>query len=453
MSISKINKNWEATINMYAINIKNDFLIKDIFDSTKVLEIINNKLYILCNNEYIQNYINENSDEFSKVFNNISNENITISCLNLEEWNIINKTLNNSLNNEINNNYLDKSFNFNNYVIGDFNKNAYTLIKDIIEKGKSDFNPIFIYSSTGLGKTHLTSALANSFKNKFSNKSICYIDAINFTKEIFQAIQLGSTKIEELKQRFCNYDLLIIDDVQYLADKNKTNEVLFHIFNNLIKNNKILIMTADKSPDNLHGFEERMISRFASGITTKIKIPDEESIKKIIQETLQSTNLIISDDSIKYIYECFNNDIRILIGTINKIIFFSKTNESNIIDEKTIKDILEIEHRNNMLKSTNQNSNKDKYINPGVIISNVSKLYNLSSNEIIGNSRKKEIAFARHIIMYILKLEFNMSYKEIGSLLGNRDHTTVMNGVEKIKEIILKDIELKNVIDSIIKKI
>lgn len=436
---------------MYANIINNDFLIKEILDSTKAEKIVDNKLLVVSKNDYIINYINDNTLEISKIFNEISNEQINVVATSYDEFShlIKNHETNSTPYND--HNYLNKSLNFNNYIIGEFNKNAYSLIKEIVENGRSDFNPIFIYSSTGLGKTHLTSALANSYQQKFPNKSVCYIDAINFTKEIFQAIQHGGNKIEELKEQFSNYDLLIIDDVQYLADKTKTNEVLFHIFNNLIKNNKILIMTADKSPDNLHGFEERMISRFASGITTKIKNPDEETIKKIIIETINSTNLIMDDSSYQFIYQWFNNDIRILIGALNKIIFFSKNSNSRTIDENTIKEILDIESKVNIIK--NNSANKEKYINPGAIINNVAKLYNLSINDITGESRKKEIVFARHIIMYILKQEFNMSYKEIGSLLGNRDHTTVMNGVEKTKELILKDKELKNVINTIIKKI
>lgn len=451
MTNSKLNKNWEATIEGFANIINNDFLIKDILSSTKVLNSINEKLYILSNNDFIKNYLNDNSHEITKLYNSINNDNISILVLNDQEWhNIQDKILTIAQNNK--NNYLDKSINFNNYVVGEFNKNAYTIVKEIIEKGQTDFNPIFIYSSTGLGKTHLTSALANTYKEKFPNRSICYIDATNFTKEIYHALQNSSQKIEELKELYSSYDLLIIDDVQFLADKTKTNEILFHIFNNLIKNKKILIMTADKNPDSLLGFEERMISRFSSGITIKIKNPDEDSIKNIIRETIKSTNLMMDDDSIRFIYNWFNNDIRILIGAINKIIFFSKLNPNNIINEKTIKDILEIESQTNNIK-TNTSNNSDKYVNPGVIITNVAKLYNVSVQDITGTSRKKEIVNARHLIMYILKQIFNMSYKEIGLLLGGRDHTTVMNGVEKTKELITKDKNLLDVINNIVNKI
>lgn len=446
MSNIKINKNWESAINAYSNIINNDFLIKDILTLTKPIKIFNNTLYVVSNNDYLIDYLNNNKEKISDFFNQFSNENITILALLDNEWESIKNNLEID-NNLIENNYLDKKLSFENYIIGDFNFYAYTLIKNIIETGTTEFNPIFIYSSTGLGKTHLTSALANAYKTKFSNKTIHYIDAINFTKEIYNALQEGSQQIENLKIKYSNFDLLIIDDVQYLADKTKTNEILFNIFNSLIKNNKILIMTSDKHPDNLHGFEERMISRFSAGITTKIKVPEEESIKNIINESIKSTNLLINSESIKFICDWFKNDIRVLLGAINKIIFFSKMSNNKVIDEKIIKDILEIE---NSKTSTIQNN--EKLINPVVIINNVAKLYNISNNDITGSSRKKEIVNARHIIMYILKQEFNMPYKEIGLLLGNRDHTTVMNGVEKTKELLYKDKNLITIIDSIIKK-
>lgn len=446
MSNTKINKNWELAINAYRNIINNDFLIKDILTLTKPIKIFNNTLYVVSNNDYLIDYLNNNREKISDFFNQFSNENITLLVLSENEWESIKDNLQTE-NNLVENNYLDKKLNFENYIIGDFNFYAYTLMKNIIETGTTEFNPIFIYSSTGLGKTHLTSALANAYKDKFSNKTIHYIDAINFTKEIYNALQEGSQQIENLKTKYSNFDLLIIDDIQYLADKTKTNEILFNIFNSLIKNNKILIMTSDKHPDNLHGFEERMISRFSAGITTKIKVPDEESIKNIINEYIKSTNLLINPESIKFICDWFKNDIRVLLGAINKIVFFSKMSNNKVINEKIIKDILEIETSKN---TTIQNN--EKLINPVVIINNVAKLYNISNNDITGSSRKKEIVNARHIIMYILKQEFNMPYKEIGLLLGNRDHTTVMNGVEKTKELLYKDKNLITVIESIIKK-
>lgn len=446
MSDTKINKNWELAINAYKNIVNNDFLIKDILTQTKPVKIFNNTLYVVSNNDYLIDYLNSNREKISNFFNQFSNEYITLLALNENEWESIKDNLQIE-NNSVENSYLDKKLNFENYIIGDFNFYAYTLIKNIIKTGTTEFNPIFIYSSTGLGKTHLTSALANAYKSKFSDKNIHYIDAINFTKEIYNALQEGSQQIENLKAKYSNFDLLIIDDIQYLADKTKTNEILFNIFNSLIKNNKILIMTSDKHPDNLHGFEERMISRFSAGITTKIKVPDEESIKNIINEHIKSTNLLINPESIKFICDWFKNDIRVLLGAINKIVFFSKMNNNNVIDEKIIKDILEIE-----TSKTTTIPNNEKLINPVVIINNVAKLYNISNSDITGSSRKKEIVNARHIIMYILKQEFNMPYKEIGVLLGNRDHTTVMNGVEKTKELLYKDKNLITVIESIIKK-
>ena len=448
----QLTKFWTDTINNYYNNLNNPLLFHDIFLPTKVHDLIDNTLYILVTDDFAKNQLEMNRLSLEEVFSRMSNKSFKLAFITKEEIPLVNSTNESNQQKELIKNeqkmFIESNLNFGNYVVGDFNRNAYKLITQILTTGQSLFNPIFIYSHTGLGKTHLISAFANEYIKRFDNKTLFYIDSSNFTKEILDALYKGSNDIEALKQRYSNYDVLMIDDVQYLSEKAKTNEIFFNIFNNLIRSQKIIIMTSDRAPDQLNGFEDRMISRFASGISINIKEPDKESLKSIIQNYISGKDIKLTDAAMNFILNYFNTDIRKLIGIINKLIFFiSIENEPIIIDEKAIVNILDLENANIT------NKKKTLVINPNSVISAVSKLYNLKLQDIIGNSRKKEHTTARHIAMYILRVEYNFSFKEIGSLMNNRDHTTVINAVEKIKEQISKDKDLKEVITTLVKSL
>ena len=451
-SKEQLTKFWEETLNNYYNTLNNPLLFNDIFLPTKVHEQVDNKLYVLADDEFAKMQLNMNKNALEDVFSRMSNKNLDIVFITKNEIESLKTEVAKmqqptSQKNEPKS-YIEYNLNFNNYVIGEFNKNAYKLITQILMTGQSLFNPIFIYSHTGLGKTHLISAFANEYVKRFPNKSLFYIDSSNFTKEILEALYKGSNEIEILKNRYSSYDVLMIDDVQYLSEKAKTNEIFFNIFNNLIRNQKIIIMTSDRAPDQLNGFEDRMISRFASGISINIKEPDRESLKSIIDNYIITKNVKLTDGAQSFILNYFNSDIRKLIGIINKLMFFTSLELGpQIIDEKSIISILDLENTNI------SNNKKTLVINPNSVINAVSKLYNLKLQDIIGTSRKKEHTTARHIAMYILRVEYNFSFKEIGSLMSNRDHTTVINAVEKIKEQINKDKNLKDVITTLVRSL
>ncbi len=440
--------NWDSFIEYYCQQNNTNLLFNnEILKKTKLVDNKDNSFVILVEQSHhiqlMQQYQQNLVSLFSKLFGVVPQFKFVI------EWN---KETNNRPSITIINDEVDPNINFTNYVVGDFNKNAIRLAKEVLEKSTSTYNPIFIYSKTGLGKTHLLSAVANEFKNKWVDKKLRYVNAQTFLKElyvIFEEKNNNSLKIEEFKNIYSEYDVLLIDDIQYLANKSKTNEILFTIFNNLTNKKKVIILSSDRSPNELNGFEDRMISRFSSGITCKINEPEDDSLKLIINNTLGDKKINLTDDAINLVTNTFNKDIRELIGVLNKIAFLNSNveNKETLLDLKEVQEVLEID-------STVIGYNKKiTALRPSNIIDVVAKIYNIKSTDIIENSRKKNIATARHICMYIMREYGKFQLKDIGYAIGNRDHTTVLNGVEKIKSIILEDKEFNSLINSIIKKI
>ncbi|MDE5617805.1 MAG: chromosomal replication initiator protein DnaA [Ureaplasma sp.] len=440
--------NWDNFIDYYCKQNNTNLLFNnEILKKTKLVDSDTNNFVVLVeqNNhiELMEQYQDNLIIAFSQLFG------IVPKFKFVDEWK---KQDNKKTNIIIINDEVDPNINFSNYVVGNFNKNAIRLAKEVLKTSTSTYNPIFIYSKTGLGKTHLLSAVANEYKIKWTNKKLRYVNAQTFLKElyiIFEEKNNNSLKIEEFKNIYSEYDILLIDDIQYLANKSKTNEILFTIFNNLTNKKKIIILSSDRSPNELNGFEDRLISRFSSGITCKINEPEDDSLKLIINNTLGDKHINLTDDAISLVTNTFNKDIRELIGVLNKIAFLNSNleNKDTLLDLKEVQEVLEID-------STVIGYNKKiTALRPSTIIDVVAKIYNIKSSDIIENSRKKNIATARHICMYIMREYGKFQLKDIGYAIGNRDHTTVLNGVEKIKSIILEDKEFNSLINSIIKKI
>lgn len=442
MNLNELKNLWDITLNQYKLINNNELFFIEVLQPIKIIGANNNQIYLLVSDKDHLGLIENIQQEINNIWNSYNQRNDNLFFT-------VDKDIIENQKNEIINQTKkwDSSISFENYIIGDFNKNAYLLIEQVIKNGSSQFNPIFIYSKTGLGKTHLLLATINELLIKYPDKKIFYTDAQSFIAEVFKYFQDKTHNLlEEFKNFYSNLDILVIDDIQYLSDKTKTNEVLFQIFNNLINNKKTIIITSDKIPSELNGFEDRMISRFSSGITCKINLPDNDSIKQIIKNNLKN-KININNEGISLLTNFYNTDIRKLIGILNKIIFFYSSNEKNNLDQNEIKNILEIE---NKIVGDNK---KPIIANPSFIIEVVAKTFNVKLLDLSDNTRKKNITIARHVAMYIMREHAKLQLKDIGNFLGKRDHTTVLNGIEKIKSIILQDKEFSNMIDNIVKKI
>ena len=314
---------------------------------------------------------------------------------------------------------LNSKYNFNNFIVGPFNELAYAVSQAIISTPGETYNPFFVYGGTGLGKTHMIQSIGNSIKNKFPNKKIYYVSLEKFAIDYINSIQ--NKNPNGFKEKYRKYDVIIMDDIQFISGKEKTQEELFHLFNIFHENNKQIVFSSDKHPNFIQGLEERLQSRFASGMTVQITEPDYESRVAIIKAKLNKTNIIVDEPVISYLAEVLEGNIRELEGSLNTIICQSQLKDKS----------LSLNETKNLIKN---NIRPKKNVAIKDIIKIIADYYNIPEAHVYEKTRRKEIVQARQVAMYLLREDFNISYPLIGQKFGGRDHTTVIHSHLKIKE-------------------
>src|SRR3989344_353135 len=329
---------------------------------------------------------------------------------------------------------LNPRYTFETFVVGPFNQLAHAAAKAVLDRPGLVYNPLFIYGSTGHGKTHLIQAIGNNFKKGHTNKKVLYVTGERFAVDYINAVRAGHAN--NFKDQYRQYDVLIMDDVQFIAKTEKTQEELFHLFNAMHDNNKQIIFSSDKHPAMLPGFEERLKGRFGAGMIAEIPEPDIESRTAIIRAKIELHGFSIPDDIITHVAEHVRGNIRELEGILNMIVCKSqlKGKPVSLNDVQTL-----IKH----------NLKPAKGIPTEEVVRRVAAYYDINEKSIYEKTRKKEVVKPRQIIMYILREEFNISYPSIGEKIGGRDHTTVIHSCEKIKEEIKRDTALEQEIEHI----
>jgi len=320
---------------------------------------------------------------------------------------------------------LNPKYTFENFVIGTNNELANAAALAVTENLGEKYNPLFIYGGVGLGKTHLLQAIGNKLRKEKKKLKILYASSEKFTDDLVNAIR--GQKMTEFKKSFRNLDLLLIDDIQFIAGKDKTQEELFHTFNTLYGKNKQIVFTSDRPPKSIPSVEERLRSRFEGGMIADIGYPDFETRLAILKNKNQDVSHLISDDILKYIAEVIPRNIRELEGAFNRVMAHARLKNSPISLEET-KKILSL--------ILNKSS---KYISPKEVIKKIVSFYDLAESDVLGRSRKKELVKPRQIVMYLLREELQYSYTSIAEKLGNRDHTTVIHACKKISAEIEKN--------------
>ena len=317
---------------------------------------------------------------------------------------------------------LNPRYTFDNFVVGPFNELAHAAGWAITQNPGSVYNPLFIYGGVGLGKTHLLQAVGNEINKKFSQKTVKYIPCEKFTSGVVSSIK--NHNIENFKAIYKEVDVLIIDDVQFLAGKEKTQEEFFHIFNTLYEKNKQIVLSSDRPPKAISALEERLRSRFEGGMIADIGFPDFETRVAILKTKAQERKIDFSDNVFEYIASHIQKNIRELEGALNRLIAYQKLNNTppNI---ETVKTLLK-----NIIHTPT------KTVTPKDIIQVVANFYDLKEKDLLNSSRKKEIVKPRQIAMYFCREELKYSFPSIGRKFGGKDHTTVIHACEKItKEI------------------
>lgn len=329
---------------------------------------------------------------------------------------------------------LNPKYTFENLVIGNCNKVAYSACLSVAENPGDLFNPLFIYGDVGLGKTHLLHATAYQMLKKNPNSKIIYTTADTFTSELFSYIQRG--KILDFRKKYREIDLLLIDDIQFLAGKDRTQIEFYHIFNVLHTLGKQIILSSDQPPSKLDGIERRLTSRFASGLITEIVKPDIETKIGIISKKSKSMGINLSKDVVLFLAKTFENSVRELEGSLKKLKAYSE-----ILGRQ-----INLEMARNLLKDSIEIRNIQP-ITVEKIQLEVANYFNININELLGSSKKKKVITARQMAMYLSRELTEESLSNISRLFKKKDHTTIINAVEKMRESIEKDRKLLLIVD------
>jgi chromosomal replication initiator protein len=319
---------------------------------------------------------------------------------------------------------LNPRYTFENYVVGPFNELAHAASQTVAAAPGQSYNPLFIYGNPGLGKTHLIQAIGNMMKGLHPTKKIYYLTSERFCTEFFSSLQ--ENKANQFKDKYRKYDIVIMDDVQFFSGKEKFQEELFHFFNTFKDTGRQLIFSSDRHPNVIPGLEDRLRSRFNTGMVVDIPVPDNESRAAIIRTKCGVHHITISNDIVDLLASSIEDNIREIEGVVNIIACQSqlKNRELNLNE---IKDILK------------NNTKPKKVVSVKEVVKIVSDFYNIDEESIYNKTRRKEVVRPRQMIMYLLREDFGISFPSIGEKIGGRDHTTVIHSYEKVKSEIKKD--------------
>ena len=380
------------------------------------------------------------STDKNKNLQNTNNASITknTDLKNFEQQSELNINKN-STNTHASNN-LNSRYRFDTFIVGEHNELAKAACVAVSENIGKVYNPLFIYGNVGLGKTHLLQSIGNAILEKDPSKRVLYTTSERFTTELINSIKNGTAA--KFKEQYKKIDLLIIDDVQFLSGKEKTQQEFFHIFNALYQEDKQIVISSDRPPKAINTLSDRLRSRFEGGMIVDIGSPDLETRIAILKEKALRRNFYISDESIQFIAENIKNNVRELEGALNRIIALCDLQKK----EPTMQFI------KTSLAELIENSQK-KGIQASDILNVILDFYELSQEEIMSKTRKKTVVHPRQICMYLMRTELSMSYPGIGKYFGGRDHTTALHSYEKITNLRKSNPKFNEELEYLIEKI
>ena len=437
---------WQRTLQA----IKNTQLIpEEVFN----LYTVNSRLYSVTNGHckiVVANFITctvmeKNRTTITQCLEStMENTNITVEFI--EEKNI-KEAFVPTFHNEFFDRTLDPNMNFSNFVLGKSNSQAQVAALTCAKNLGLVYNPLFIYGNSGLGKTHLLNAIGNEVAYNTPTKKIGFVSGNDFIDALQRARKNSNT--DEFKASFYDLDLLLVDDIQFIAGKEWTQEVFFSIFTRLVNDRKQICITADRSPGDIKGLEDRLLSRFNQGLNVNIESPEYETSIRILKMKIANNGNFsdkVDDEVLSYIATNFSKDVRSLEGAINRLLFYFINFNTTGDDHITLKLASEA------FKGEVIEANKNE-LNIAKIRKVVCDYYNITKQQICSANRTKNIAIPRHIAMYLCREMLDSSYKEIGNEFGKRDHSTVINACEKVESLCKSDSSYLQAIIEIKKKI
>lgn len=449
-----IKENWEEIKDI----VKREYDLSDISYKTWIIPLKFHNLQdnivtilIPSDQSHALNYIsNKYKNYFQVTISEYTNQNYEVSfvlekdCDQFEEGNsgqlIEKKNIYNILHEKAN---LNPKYIFDTFVVGSNNKFAHSACLAVADLPGEAYNPLYLYGGAGLGKTHLMHSIGHFVLEQNPSTKVLYVTSEQFTNEVIESIRSGNAAaMTKLREKYRTVDVLLIDDVQFIIGKESTQEEFFHTFNVLHAAGKQIVISSDKPPKEMETLEDRFRSRFEWGLIADIQAPDYETRMAILQKNAEILDKPVSNDIIKYIANNIKSNIRELEGSLNKVIAYSKINKRELtlsLAEEALKDII---YPDNM-----------KEITPTLIIEIIAEHFGVNADDITSKKRNSEFVQPRQIAMYLIRELTETSLLNISKLLGKKDHTTVIHGVNKITEEIKSSDELKNKIDIIRRKI
>ena len=423
-------KHWEKCLSIIQDKV-NDQQYKTWFKPIELVEISSSTISLKVPSKFFYEWLEEHylellNESIKKVYEkNLQIEYVVSELIVHSKKNVIKKIPQKEIINKTKFDNLNKNYRFKNFIPGKCNSVARAAGKRIsTNPGNNPFNPLMVYGGVGLGKTHLIQSIGNKISND-NQKSVYYVTSEKFANQFIDSLR--ENKLKDFTKFYINIDCLIIDDVQFFKGKEKTQEVFFHVFNQLGLKNKQIILSADKSPLSLDGLEQRLISRFKSGLTVELEKPDYDTRLKILKSKIKNENIKISEEIVNYIAIQVDTNIRELEGVLISLLAHATITKKSI-DLDLAKSII-----SKIVKDTNRE------INIAYIQEVVSKFFNISIDDMKDKVRKKEIVIARQVAMYFSKDFTNNSLKSIGFHFGGRDHSTVIHAVQSVNDMIDTD--------------
>jgi chromosomal replication initiator protein len=338
---------------------------------------------------------------------------------------------------------LNPKYKFETFVVGNNNKLAYSACLAVAETPGEVYNPLYIYGGPGLGKTHLMHSIGHFILEQNPNTKVLYVTSEDFTNEVIESIRSGNaTSMTKLREKYRNVDVLMVDDVQFIIGKESTQEEFFHTFNALHEARKQIVLSSDKPPKEIHTLDERFRSRFSWGLTVDVQAPDYETRMAILRKNAETCEAMISDEIIEYIATNIKTNIRELEGALNKIVAFAKLSNTETtmeLAEEALKDMIY--------------PAKASALTSDYIIKMVAESFDVKQEDITSQKRNSDFVLPRQVVMYLCHDLMSMSYMNIAKVLGKKDHTTIIHGVNKITSDLKNNDELARKVDIIRKKI
>ena len=449
--ISEISLLWQKVLAKVENRLSDDKQIYDsFFSDTYIYEIRNDTIVVVVNSQVAQALLNNKYiDLLTEIIEDITESTFKFQFV-LENEIVKNKEIlkENKQPSYFKDAAINPALTFDSFVVGSFNREAAQASLVIASNPGQMFNPLFIYSGSGLGKTHLLHAVGN-YVSKISRpgSKVLYISANDFVEEYVKFAK-GEKESESIKDYVCSFDVLLLDDIQFMADKVKTQEVFFTIFNKMHDAGKHIVITSDRQPSELKGIENRLITRFSQGLAVKIGDPDQNTCVEILKKKIESSgnDLLTFDENVLYFFaEKFSTNVRELEGAFNRLMFYA----IQMKQAKKINMDLAIEAVGGLLgaKSAITQLTEQKIINM------VADYYNLPPSQLTGKIRTSKISLARHVAMYLIRNNLDVSLKKIGSMFGGKDHSSVINAISKVENLLKTDEGLKAALKELTSKI